>query len=56
MEQLLDGRFFLDSIPIGMITGAKGKSGHYICTAFLFLSIVSSKNKRSCLCNLLQFP
>jgi hypothetical protein len=38
MEQLLDGRFFLDSISIDMILGAKGKSGHYLSFALRFCS------------------
>jgi hypothetical protein len=38
MEQLLDGRCFLNSIPIAMIIGAKGKSGHYLSFALRFYS------------------
>jgi hypothetical protein len=39
IEQLLDGRFFLNSVPIAMIiVGAKGKSGHYLSFALRFCS------------------
>jgi hypothetical protein len=47
MGQLLDGRCFLNSIPIAMITGAKGKSGHYLSFALRFCSFRLYPQKKS---------
>jgi hypothetical protein len=38
MDQSMNGRCFLNAIPIATIIGAKGKSGHYFSFALPFCS------------------